>query len=150
MCSLLVHLSQHSHAPTVPNTFAAEVDAQNTYEQSTMDLKPMSWTHLCHHHLYCIHHECLLSLQVMFLIIICHHPLPIICLLLTICVKKTLKLNSPFFFLYFCPVEPKCNSKCSPTDCGNNNSHTCKYSIVYMPVCVHPCSMIKYSTIYVT
>jgi len=28
-------------------------------------------------------------------------------------VRRTLKLNSLFFFIYFCPVEPKCNSKCS-------------------------------------
>jgi len=65
-------------------------------------------------------------------------------------VRKTLKLKFLFFFIYFCPVEPKCNSKHSQSDCGNNNSHACKYSIVYMPVCACPCSTIKYSTIYVT
>ena len=67
-----------------------------------------------------------------------------------ILVRKTLKLKFLFFSIYFCPVEPKCNSKCSQTDCGNNDSHTCKYSIVYAPVCVCLHSMIKYSTIYVT
>jgi len=80
----------------------------------------------------------------------CFHPqeqlLPISTLQ---AVRKTLKLKFLFFFIYFCPVEPKHDSKCSQTDHGNNNSHTCKYSIVYMPVCVHPHSMIKYSTIYV-
>jgi len=65
-------------------------------------------------------------------------------------VRKTLKLNSLFFFIYFCPVEPKRDSKHSQTDRGNNNSHACKYSIVYVPVCTHPCSTIKYSKIYVT
>ena len=65
-------------------------------------------------------------------------------------VRKTLKLNSLFFFIYFHPREPKHNSKCFQTDHGNNNSHTCNYSIVYAPVHVHPHSMIKYSKIYVT
>jgi len=65
-------------------------------------------------------------------------------------VRKTLKLKFLFFFIYFCPVEPKCDPKHSQTDRGNNNSHACKYSIVYVPVHVHPHSMIKYSTIYVT
>ena len=68
----------------------------------------------------------------------------------TLFVRKTLKLKFLFFFIYFHPVEPKCDSKHSQTDCGNNNSHACKYSIVYVPVCVHPHSTIKYSTIYVT
>jgi len=70
--------------------------------------------------------------------------------ILALCVRKTLKLKFLFFFIYFCPVDPKHNSKHSQSDCGNYNSHACKYSIVYMPVCTHPCSMIKYSTIYVT
>jgi len=65
-------------------------------------------------------------------------------------VRKTLKLNSLFFFIYFHPREPKHGSKCSQTDHGNNNSHPCNYSVVYAPVCVHPCSMIKYSKIYIT
>ena len=65
-------------------------------------------------------------------------------------VRKTLKLKFLFFFIYFCPVEPKHDSKCSQSDHGNNNSHTCNYSIVYAPVHAHPCSMIKYCTIYVT
>jgi len=65
-------------------------------------------------------------------------------------VRKTLKLNSLFFFIYFCPREPKCNFKCSQTDCGNNTSHTCNYSIGYTPVCACPHSTIKYSKIYVT
>jgi len=65
-------------------------------------------------------------------------------------VRKTLKLNSLFLFIYFCPREPKRNSKCSQTDCGNNISHACNYSIVYVPVHAHPCSTIKYSKIYVT
>jgi len=34
--------------------------------------------------------------------------------------------------------------------CGNNNSHACKYSIVYAPVHTCPHSTIKYSTISVT
>jgi len=33
-------------------------------------------------------------------------------------VRKTLKLNSLFFFIYFRPREPKHNSKCSQTDVG--------------------------------
>jgi len=65
-------------------------------------------------------------------------------------VRKTLKLNSLFFFIYFCPVEPEHDSKHSQTDCVNNISHACKYSIVYMPVCTCPHSIIKYSTISVT
>jgi len=65
-------------------------------------------------------------------------------------VRKTLKLNSLFFFIYFCPGEPEHNSKCSQTNCGNNISHACDYSIVYVPVHAHPRSMIKYSKIYVT
>ena len=68
----------------------------------------------------------------------------------TLNVRKTLKLKFLFYFIYFHPVEPKCDSKCSQSDHGNNNSHACNYSIVYMPVCVHPHSMIKYCTIYVT
>jgi len=46
-------------------------------------------------------------------------------------VRKTLKLNSLFFFIYFHPREPKCDSKHSQTDHGNIISHTCNYSIVY-------------------
>jgi len=65
-------------------------------------------------------------------------------------VRKTLKLNSLFFFIYFHPRELKHDSKCSQTDCGNKISHACNYSIVYMPVCACPHSTIKYSKIYVT
>jgi len=65
-------------------------------------------------------------------------------------VRKKLKLKFLFHFIYFHPVEPKCDSKCSQSDCGNNNSHACNYSIVYVPVHAHPCSTIKYCTIYVT
>jgi len=65
-------------------------------------------------------------------------------------VRKTLKLNSLFFFIYFHPREPKHNSKHSQTDHGNNISHACNYSIVYAPVRMRPCSTIKYSKIYVT
>jgi len=71
-------------------------------------------------------------------------------LLLLTTVRKTLKLNSLFFFIYFCPREPKHDSKCSQTNHGNNISHTCKYSIVYTPVHTRPHSTIKYSKIYVT
>jgi len=65
-------------------------------------------------------------------------------------VRKTLKLNSLLFFIYFHPREPKCDSKCSQTNHGNNISHACKYSIVYTPVCMCPQSTIKYSKIYIT
>jgi len=34
-------------------------------------------------------------------------------------VRKTLKLKFLFFFIYFHPVEPKCDSKCSQSDHGN-------------------------------
>jgi len=64
-------------------------------------------------------------------------------------VRKTLKLNSLFFSIYFRPREPKCDSKRSQTNHGNNISHTCNYSTAYVPVCVHPCSTIKHSKIYV-
>jgi len=71
-----------------------------------------------------------------------------------ITVRKTLKLNSLFFFIYFHPREPKHNSKHnskhSQTNHGNNISHTHNYSIVYAPVHMHPRSMIKHSKIYVT
>ena len=65
-------------------------------------------------------------------------------------VRKTLKLNSLFFFVYFRPREPKRDTKCSQTDHGNSNSHARNYSIVYVPVCTHPHSTIKHSKIYVT
>ena len=65
-------------------------------------------------------------------------------------VRKTLKLNSLFFFIYFHRREPKCNTKRSQTDRGNSNSHARNYSIVYAPVRAHPRSMIKHSKIYVT
>ena len=74
----------------------------------------------------------------------------LVLLIVLVLVRKTLKLNSLFFFIYFRPVEPKHNSKHSQTNHGNNNSHTCNYSIVYVPVHVHPRSTIKYSKIYVT
>jgi len=70
--------------------------------------------------------------------------------MLIIGVRKTLKLNSLFLFIYFRPREPKRDSKCSQTDRGNNNSHTHNYSIVYAHVHMHPRSMIKHSKIYVT
>ena len=65
-------------------------------------------------------------------------------------VRKTLKLNSLFFFIYFRPREPKCDSKRSQIDHGNNNSHAHNYSIVYAPVRMRPRSTIKHSKIYVT
>ena len=65
-------------------------------------------------------------------------------------VRKTLKLNSLFFFIYFHPREPKCNSKRSQTDRGNNNSHARNYSIVYVPVRARPRSTIEHSKIHVT
>jgi len=55
-------------------------------------------------------------------------------------IRKTLKLKFLFFFIYFCPVEPKCDSKHSQTDHGNYNSHACNFSIVYAPV--HVCSVV--------
>jgi len=65
-------------------------------------------------------------------------------------VRKTSKLNSLFFFIYFHPREPKHDSKHSQTDRGNSISHACNCSIVYAPVHAHPHSTIKYSKIYVT
>ena len=65
-------------------------------------------------------------------------------------VRKTLKLNSLFFFIYFHPREPKRDSKRSQTDRGNSNSHARNYSIVYAPVCARPHSTIKHSKIHVT
>ena len=69
MLSLLVLCHQPWHVPTVSNTFAAKVDAPNTYEQGTQrrDLMPMVPI--------CLYHCCLctLSLQVPFLLIWYHH-----------------------------------------------------------------------------
>ena len=65
-------------------------------------------------------------------------------------VRKTLKLNSLFFFIYFRPREPKRDSKHSQTDRGNSNSHARNYSIVYTPVRARPRSTIKHSKIHVT